>query len=168
MKSAVVASRAQLCINPDLKQKPNSEKIRKCRILRKNNECKYYTNVDRSLNEDDFKEPILDIEDLGKFGEKFQCCPYYASRKLMQNAEVVFLPYNYLLDPKIRSANQINLKDAIIILDEAHNVEKVCEDTACTTIKSSEICTAISDLKYVIFNLNSILDDRLSDEFIFV
>lgn len=165
MKAAVVASRTQLCIHPDLERKSNSDKIHKCKMLRKNDECDYYKKVRGCLDEPDFKEPILDIEDLGSIGQKFQCCPYYASRKLMQSAEVIFMPYNYLLDPKIRNANQINMKNAIVILDEGHNVEKVCEDTACTTIKSSEILNAISDLKHVILKLNFLLDDGFSDEF---
>jgi Rad3-related DNA helicase len=36
---------------------------------------------------------------------------------------LVFCPYNYVLDPKIRSAMDINVENAIIVLDEAHNVE---------------------------------------------
>lgn len=28
-------------------------------------------------------------------------CPYYLSRSLKQQADIVFTPYNYLLDPKV-------------------------------------------------------------------
>ena len=43
-----------------------------------------------------------------------------------ENAELIFCPYNYLLDPVIRRAVQIDLEDAVIILDEAHNIEDIC------------------------------------------
>lgn len=28
-------------------------------------------------------------------------CPYYLSRSLKQEADVIFMPYNYLVDPKV-------------------------------------------------------------------
>lgn len=55
-------------------------------------------------------------------------CPYYLSRALAKKAEIVFCPYNYLLDPIIRDAVGIDLSDSIVVLDEAHNVEgTLCE-----------------------------------------
>lgn len=30
-------------------------------------------------------------------------CPYYLSRNLKQQADIIFMPYNYLLDSKVRS-----------------------------------------------------------------
>ena len=39
------------------------------------------------------------------------------------DAEMVFCPYNYLLDPVVRSAMNITVDNAILIFDEAHNIE---------------------------------------------
>lgn len=50
-------------------------------------------------------------------------CPYYLSRALAKGADLVFCPYNYVLDPRIRNAMELQVKNAIIVLDEAHNVE---------------------------------------------
>lgn len=79
MKSAVIASRTQLCINQKLDRKSNAEKVQMCRKLVKSNDCDYYQNLNGSVNEDDFKQPILDIEDLGQIGKKFKCCPFTRS-----------------------------------------------------------------------------------------
>ena len=36
---------------------------------------------------------------------------------------IVFCPYNYLVEPIIRKSMEISLKNNIVILDEAHNIE---------------------------------------------
>ena len=42
------------------------------------------------------------IEELVSLGRKLKACPYYTARELMQNADIIFCPYNYLLDAQIR------------------------------------------------------------------
>lgn len=51
-----------------------------------------------------FSEPCWDIEDIVKIGKKKKICPYFASRDVSTLVEVIFCPYNYLVDPKIRSS----------------------------------------------------------------
>jgi len=34
----------------------------------------------------------------------FSVCPYYTSRELKKDADIIFMPYNYLIDPKVNSA----------------------------------------------------------------
>jgi Fanconi anemia group J protein len=61
---------------------------------------------------------IWDIEDLVRLGKRTQGCPYYASRQIAESAEVIFSPYNYIIDPVIRKVLEIGLEDSIVILDE--------------------------------------------------
>jgi Rad3-related DNA helicase len=49
-------------------------------------------------------------------------CPYFASKDRAQGADVIFMPYNYLIDDKIRENYKIDYTNAIIIFDEAHNI----------------------------------------------
>lgn len=42
---------------------------------------------------------VWDIEDIVKVGKKVKGCPYFASKKLYERAEVIFCPYNYIIDP---------------------------------------------------------------------
>ena len=96
-----------------------------------------------------FHQEILDIEDLVKAGQKTKCCPYFLSREMKQNADITFMPYNYLLDPKSRRSQGIELGNNIILLDEAHNVEKTCEEAA-----SLQVDLNLNQiLKFLFFNI---------------
>lgn len=149
MPTAVYASRNQLCVHPALKDKSNSDKSRLCKLKVKAKACIFHKKVDAAAQSPDAAESILDVEDLGRIGLKYGCCSFYLGMERMHGAKVIFMPYNYLIDPKIRAANQISLKNAIIILDEAHNVEQVCQDSACSKITSSSVRIAMRDMKYV-------------------
>ena len=48
-------------------------------------------------------ESPWDLEDLVQEGRRLKCCPYFASRDLIATADIVFCPYVYLIDPKIRN-----------------------------------------------------------------
>jgi regulator of telomere elongation helicase 1 len=43
-------------------------------------------------------------------------------------ADVIFMPYNYLVDEKIRENFDINFQNTILIFDEAHNITSTCEE----------------------------------------
>ena len=42
---------------------------------------------------------------------------------LAGEADLVFCPYNYLIDPVIRKSMDVNIDNAVLIFDEAHNIE---------------------------------------------
>lgn len=89
-----------------------------CRTLVSSRACHFYNNVEQKIKEPLFKEDVLvDIEDLVKKGKQMQCCPYYVSRELQHEADILFTPYNYLLDPKTRRAQDIRL---LVIFFDIH------------------------------------------------
>jgi hypothetical protein len=51
----------------------------------------------------------LDIEELVAAGRKQSLCPYYLSRNAVPGADLVLLPYNYLLDPSARAALKVHM-----------------------------------------------------------
>lgn len=151
MKAAVIGSRDQLCIHPDVaKEVGNANKIHMCKLKVTTRTCSFHHRVENAKDAPQFTEAsVLDIEDLVAAGRKLKCCPYFVSRELIPNADIVFMPYNYLLDPKARKANKVELANTVIILDEAHNVEKMCEDSASVDLASSEVATCIDDVTHV-------------------
>uniref|UniRef100_A0A8D2ZN44 Regulator of telomere elongation helicase 1 n=1 Tax=Scophthalmus maximus TaxID=52904 RepID=A0A8D2ZN44_SCOMX len=144
-KVCVLGSREQLCINQEvMRQESNHVKVHMCRGKVSTRSCIYYNNVDEKSTDRDLVESILDVEDLVKFGNKQKVCPYYLSRSLKQQADVIFMPYNYLLDPKSRRAHNIELNGAVVIFDEAHNVEKTCEEATSFDLTPYDVASAIS------------------------
>lgn len=88
----------------------------------------------------------LDIEDLHKIAQTKQICPYFNQKGRIGGADVIFMPYNYLIDSGIRENFDINFSNAIIIFDEAHNIAQCCEDAASITIESRQLDQVIEEL----------------------
>lgn len=76
-------------------------------------------------------------------GLKHRGCPYFSSRLISQSADIVFAPYNYILEPNIRASCQVALKDAVVVFDEAHNIEDICRSAASLEVTLSSL-TAVS------------------------
>lgn len=63
--------------------------------------CKYLDNKNMLMGRS-APHGVWDIEDLVSLGQERGACPYFAARDLATFADIVFCPYNYLLDPSIR------------------------------------------------------------------
>ena len=46
----------------------------------------------------------------------------------MQKVNILVCPYNYILSKKISESVEMNIKNAVIVFDEAHNIQKKAED----------------------------------------
>jgi len=140
----LLGSRKQFCVNEIvLMNKQNLDD--QCLELRKVKGCKYNYYLDPLVKY--MKDnPVLDIEDIQLKGFKYKSCPYYASKKIAIYADLLFAPYNYVLDPAIRKSSVIDLKDSIIIFDEAHNIEDVCRDVASCEMEFVSLETAKKQL----------------------
>ncbi|XP_045491561.1 regulator of telomere elongation helicase 1 homolog [Colias croceus] len=151
VKATVLGSRDQMCIHPEVsKETNNMNKVHMCQLRVKSRTCHFYNNVESKKDDRSVKgDEILDIEDLVTVGKKLKCCPYYLSKELKQDADIVFMPYNYLLDPKSRKANGVELMNNVIILDEAHNVEKMCEESASLQIRTTDVALCIDEITHV-------------------
>ncbi|KFO77522.1 Regulator of telomere elongation helicase 1, partial [Cuculus canorus] len=150
-KVCVLGSREQLCIHPEVKrQESNHMQIYMCRMKVMAHACHFYNNVEEKSTEKELIGSIMDIEDLVKNGNKHRACPYYLSRSLKQQADIIFMPYNYLLDSKSRRAHNLDLKGTVVILDEAHNVEKLCEESASFDLTPYDLASAMDAINVVL------------------
>lgn len=55
--------------------------------------------------------PVWDVEDIVSLGRKKKSCPYYGTRLLLKTADIVFCPYNYIIDPVIRGTVSFTLSN---------------------------------------------------------
>ena len=92
--------------------------------------CVFYKGSDGKVEPNGFHWRLDDIEDLYHVGLRHRVCPYYLQKTRAATADVVLMPYNYLIDAKTRESFQIRFENSIIILDEAHNIERVSEEAA--------------------------------------
>lgn len=156
-QSVTIGSRDQLCINPEVtKLESISAKNQSCRMKVKTNTCKFHSNYEQKVSDLSFSgSSVYDIEDLIKFGNEHKACPYYiAKAKTDFNTQLVFMPYNYILDPSIRKTLKLNLENAIIIFDEGHNIERVCEEAMSKELKAEWLTTFINSFDDVLKSLH--------------
>ena len=72
--------------------------------------CMFQTNVKtkmashHSINAYRGTNEAWDLEDLVSVGKKIKACPYFASRELKIRSDIIFCPYNYLIEPLIRKS----------------------------------------------------------------
>jgi regulator of telomere elongation helicase 1 len=78
----------------------------------------------------------LDIEELHKQAETHTWCPYYATKDRAHAADIIFMPYNYLIDEKIRESYEIKFENSLLIFDEAHNVPQAQEDVTSFELRA--------------------------------
>ena len=141
-KISVLASRNQCCIMPTLKNE--SDKNAGCRELVRSNGCIYFNGKERLVKR--VSDRLFDIEELRREGRKCGGCPYYAARLLCDKSDIIFAPYNYLIDTGIRESMNINLNNSIVIIDEAHNIEDCCRSSGSIELTSKVLDICISEL----------------------
>ncbi|KAJ1794352.1 hypothetical protein LPJ59_004550, partial [Coemansia sp. RSA 2399] len=112
---AVLGSRKQECIHPSARKASSVDEA--CNELRVGGKCEYLGNYRKLVADESIapggKNEIWDIEDIVSLGKSANACPYYASHELAKTAALVFCPYNYIVDPIVRSAVKISLDDNI-------------------------------------------------------
>jgi len=124
--------------------------------------CRYY------IEEEEFDvsgyNNIEDIEDLFKEGREKVFCPYFYNISKTKNcANLTFMTYNYILDPKIRKKLNIFENNSIVILDEAHNICNILENIFSKKININEL-EKIQKLLQMILDFINYKNDYLSNE----
>ena len=95
---------------------------------------------------DTFRDALLsrvrDVEESGALGAELGACAYYGARKAANFAEVVTLPYSMLLSAATRDALGIDLRGAVVIVDEAHNLIDAINATHASSVTSAQLASA--------------------------
>ncbi|EEF52880.1 brca1 interacting protein helicase 1 brip1, putative [Ricinus communis] len=157
---AVLASRRHYCTNAHVNGKENIDE--ECKLLLKDPDagCLQFKNAHKvkghpSLQRGGCHE-VHDIEDLVKVGKVVRGCSYYAARSMADDAQLVFCPYNYVINPVIRGAMEIDIRGAILILDEAHNIEDIARDAGSVDVEEDILYKLQTELEQLCVHNTSI------------
>ncbi|KAI9308377.1 hypothetical protein BJ944DRAFT_156339 [Cunninghamella echinulata] len=158
-RMTILGSREQMCVHEKISKGPNISD--KCMELLDNERCYYGNGTKKFLSHDKFRPnsgKVWDIEEVVKLGKAVGGCPYYATRGLFEQAELVFCPYNYVIDPIIRDIMEIKVKDNIVIFDEAHNIEDIAREVGSFEITEVDLINLQKELDLVIRGGNLVED----------
>lgn len=225
-----LSARKNLCVNPNVSSLSAADQINsKCRELLMASSgdiedttsscgCPYFNQLNSAEYSliPNFLAPKTDInaklngvytiEDLRSIGMSEGWCPYYGSKRLLKEANVIVYSYQYLLDPGVSvstqlfpnvnsskltintnatalftnsnnvtapAANMAGKKDdsadekepAIVVFDEAHNIDDVCIECMTVKLNRHTIETASQNVKRLSREVQQ-LRDRSSERLI--
>ncbi|XP_058113677.1 uncharacterized protein LOC131256695 isoform X2 [Magnolia sinica] len=165
MKVVCLGSRKNFCINADILKLGNSTRINEqCLELQKNKNQKsskikiqgdggrirqtksssgcpmlHKQKLQKQFRDEVCQRGALDMEDLVQLGKKIGTCPYYGSRSMVPTANLVVLPYQSLLLKSARELLGLNLKNSVVIIDEAHNLADSLTNMYNTKVTLSQL-----------------------------
>ncbi|XP_012300983.2 Fanconi anemia group J protein isoform X4 [Aotus nancymaae] len=154
----ILSSRDHTCVHPEVVG--NFNRNEKCMELldgKNGKSCYFYHGVHKISDQHTLQTfqgmcKAWDIEELVSLGKKLRACPYYTARELIQDADIIFCPYNYLLDAQIRETMDLNLKEQVVILDEAHNIEDCARESASYSVTEVQLRFARDELDSMVNN----------------
>ncbi len=114
---------------------------------KKKKDCPYYKNL---YCEDVFEfvnQPLLYSEILS-FARERKVCPYYLQFHLMDMAQVISLSYNYVLHSSLIwiLRKRFNLRDATLVVDEAHNLQRIIMNLNHDEITTGSVERAMAEI----------------------
>ncbi|PJF18727.1 ATP-dependent helicase domain-containing protein [Paramicrosporidium saccamoebae] len=181
-----LSSRRNLCINSEVVSEKVGKAIdSKCHSLTASwvrqrarthpgeqvKTCRFYENIEELGGSRGLSIPsgVYTMEDLKEYGQENGLCPYFLSRLMLQQANVIIYSYYYLLDPKVAELVSRDLpKDAIVVFDEAHNIDNVCIESLSVDINRRTLDAAsrsVQKLAERIQEIKSTDAERLRDEY---
>jgi len=143
--SVTLGSREHFCIYTSVSRATGARQNAMCKRAREEDRCRFYTSFRKGFGKK-VNTDLMDIEEIVVSCKESGICPFYKSREDAKEAELLLLPYDYLINPQTRESLQISLKNNILIFDEGHNIEKSCEEIASFELDSSHISNAISEI----------------------
>lgn len=145
IKYLPLGSRKQYCINDKIRNKSVQEINDACVEMQRDSSksCQFFPaqntqQLVKLFTDLTFTE-IHDIEDLVSIGDRVKICPYYSVRSGIDASEIISLPYQLLLEKNSREILNLNLKESIVIIDEAHNLIDIIQLMNSSSVSLSEI-----------------------------
>lgn len=161
-----------MCLQEGVLRLPSQEFTEFCRALREDGKCSFYEKLKKGeaittegklvIAELCQRSPVR-TQDIVQTCAKSEVCPYYTSMEIAKKAQVIIGDYYYMFHPNVRKLFLARagkeLEDAIIIVDEAHNLPNRIKDLASSRLSNIIIKRAIKEAqKYKHVNVEAWLE----------
>ena len=135
-----------------------------CKAIREKGECQYFSNMKKNgkisfeadILTSEFRKKPTHVETLVKKCRKEKLCPFEMVCNVGRTANVMIADYNHVLHPGIRETlfgkTGKKLTDAILILDEAHNLPARARKLLTFSISTYTIEQTIKEAKSLQFD----------------
>lgn len=178
-----LSSRKNLCINPEVSQEREGKNIDGLchkltssfiRVKRKSDPtvpvCDFYERFDKMGRQTPLPFGIYGLDELKDYGKDRGFCPYFLARYAINHANIVVYSYYYLLDPKISElvSNELS-KKAVVVFDEAHNIDNVCIESMSVKISKRTLDRCHQNLEKLSDHIKRIKEtnaEKLNDEYL--
>lgn len=155
-----IVGKKHMCLQEGVSDMNTKDFAEYCKMLREDGRCDFYSRLKRG-DEQSFeaKTAISELRNkspcstqkIVRTSQKYALCPYEISLALAKKADIIVTDYYYLFHPKIRDSflkkTGKELEDAIIIVDEAHNLPRRITNLASQRLTSVAINRAMSEAK---------------------
>lgn len=118
--------------------KSNKDKTSSKKMKTSETSCPYFKNNSENLKNTSLTN-VMDIEDLVKLSLKEKSCAYYSSRSVVPDSQLIMVPYQILFNKTTREQCGIDLKNNIVIIDEAHNLLDTISQIHTATISLTQL-----------------------------
>ena len=161
----VLFSPYNACINNNINNSKNDKLIyMKCKNSFEN--CEYYNNreIYNLNNINDNEDDYLDIEDLSEFACDKKTCPFFYEKNSINGSDIIFMPSEFLFDSYMKKILEININDNIIIIDEAHNLTKLCQEVNSISINTNDLEEIILEMKKLSENIELSINNKIGKD----
>ena len=178
-----LSSRKNLCIHPQVMEEGARESVdAKCMRLtapwvreraavdpESAEVCDWFEGLEAAGPEGRLSAGVYTLHDLRSVGRKKRWCPYFLARHMIAFANVVVFSYQYMLDPKVSTMVSREMeKEAVVVFDEAHNIDNVCIEALSVDLRQQTLDGAgrnLSALRREIDRVKETDAERLKEEY---
>jgi len=148
-----------LCPVPYIDTLSNSDFIQYCKVMQKDNKCKFYKNTVEDKKMTDvakktlrklFAVQPLHTEELFYHCKGQGLCPYELTMRMLKRANLVVADYYHIFSPAraaVMERMNKTLDDIILIVDEAHNLPDRVRNLMSARLSSYSIKAAIKEAR---------------------
>lgn len=160
-----LASRANLCVNPVVSNTRSAALINdRCMDMmrkgqkNKKHRCPCLSQSLVSTLTDEILSDVQDIEQVHQMGKELSACAYYASRSGVREADLIVMPYNILIHEKTRTSFGIDLRDTVVIIDEAHNLLDTIASVHSAEVSQEQLSSCLTQVREYVTRYNERLN----------